>query len=148
MTQASRTLVLTMDATQQGEIMKLLGGALGGGALVKLFAWAGRRWRKHQQEPVELTARILDDGDKFRELLLEEVKSLRTEKDAAVERAHRGELEAVVLKSENATLRSRLDRKDEQNKALQTQIIQLGHLPVVLTGPPGRADDSSTERKD
>lgn len=119
----SRTLVLSMDAQQQGEVVKLLGGALGGGALVKFASWIGRRWRKHQQEPVELTARILDDGDQLRELLLGEVKALRAEKDAAVERAHKSEIEGVVLKAENATLRSRLDRKDEQNKALQTQII-------------------------
>lgn len=139
-----RTLVLTMDAAQQSEILKLAGGLLGGGALVKFFGWAGRRWKKHQQEPVEFTARILDDGDQLRELLLGEVRALRIETSAAAERAHAAELACAREKYENTTLRNRLTRKDEQCKALMAQVIGLGQLPVILTGPAGRSDAEET----
>lgn len=137
----SRTLVLTMDAAQQSEVFKLLGVALGGGALGKLFGWVGRRWRKSQQEPVELTARILDDGDHLRELLLVEVKALRLETAAATERAHLAEMKSAREGYENSTLRNRLTRKDEQNKALMAQVIGLGAVPVILSAPAGRAEE-------
>jgi hypothetical protein len=137
-----RTLVLSMDAAQQTEIIRTLGLVLGGGAAAKALAWVGARWRKSRQQPVEFTARILDDGDQLRELLLGEVKALRLETNAATERAHKAEMSAAQEKYENATLRNRLTRKDEQCKALQSQLIGLGQVPVILTGHPGREDDS------
>jgi predicted nuclease with TOPRIM domain len=137
-----RVLVLSMDpsdAVKLGEIgAAVLGGGLGVKLLDRLFAWHKRK----ASEPVELTAKILDDGDKLRELLLEEAKTLRAEKDTVTERAHRAELELAALRPEVEKLRARLDRKDEQCKALQAQILALGATPLVVTGSSGRGDGS------
>ncbi len=141
---STRFLVLRMDAEQSLELFKAGGTLLTGALGLKLFDRLTARWRRKRQEPVELTAKIIDDGDRFREMLLEEVKSLRAEKDTVLERAHKAEIDLSIVRSENVTLRSRIDRKDEQCKALQSQVIGLGHAPVILTGPAGRGDGSGT----
>ena len=142
-----RRLVIRMDSAQTLELAKLAGGVLGGAAGLKLFDSLTARWRQKRREPVELTAKIIDDGDKLRELLLEEVKSLRAEKDVVVERAHKAELAAALSQAENQTLRSRIDRKDEQCKALQAQVHGLGQVPVILTAPTGRNDEAGDQNQ-
>jgi len=131
-----RLLLLRMEPEAAIELAKL-GGALAGGAVgLKLLDWF-RTWRgRRQREPVELTAKILDDGDKLRELLLEEVKRLQGEKDAAIERAHIAEKALAVIEAEHKRLALRLERKDEQNKALLSQLIDSGLKPVVFDSHP------------
>jgi hypothetical protein len=136
----SRLLVLRMDPAQSLELFKIGGSILAGGLGLKLFDSLTSRWRRKRQEPVELTAKIIDDGDRFREMLLEEVKSLRAEKDAAIEKCHKAQLDCAQTMYENTTLRARLTRKDEQNHALQSQIIGLGAVPVIMTGASGRGE--------
>jgi hypothetical protein len=141
-TGTNRLLILRMDPAQSLELFKVGGSILAGGLGLKLWDSITSRWRKKRLEPVELTAKIIDDGDRFREMLLEEVKSLRAEKDAAIEKCHKAELGCAQTAYENTTLRSRLTRKDEQCKALQSQLISLHVVPVILTGVDGRGEGS------
>lgn len=131
-----RTVILTMDLQAGNGMLErlltyLLTFAGGAGGLELIKRWMDRR-KRQAEEPVELTARILDDGDRLRGMLLEEVKRVGTERDLAVERAHKAELQLAVLSAEASRLTTRLERKDEQNKALANQVINLGAVPVVV----------------
>lgn len=137
---SQRSLVLRMDGEQLIEIAKLgVAAATGTGGLA-LFRWWADRRRKRAQEPVEITAKLIDDGDELRRLLLERVTKLEADHATAIERAHRAELEVAVLRPEVEKLRGRLERKDEQAKALCAQIVGLGATPVTFVGPSGRRD--------
>lgn len=137
---SQRSLVLRMDGEQALEIAKLgVAAATGSGGLA-LFRWWAERRRKRSQEPVEITAKLIDDGDELRRLLLERVTKLEADHSAAIERAHRAELELAALRPDVERLRSRLERKDEQAKALCAQIVGLGAVPVSFVAPSGRRD--------
>lgn len=129
-----RLLQLSFDPDT---VVQVFGGIVGGAATAKLvdrwFSWR----RKKQQQPVELTARIIDDGDKLRDLLLAENKELRAEKDVAVERAHTAELKLARTEPELEKLRRRLTERDTQLKALQSQVASLGQVPVVAVASHG-----------
>jgi hypothetical protein len=139
-----RTVVFRMDPIAGGllgEMISALAGLAGGALGLEALKRWGDRQRKKREEPLELTAKILDDGDALRTLLLEEVKRLQTEKDACMERAHKAEMGLAVTQGEMTRLQTRLERKDEQNKALQQQLITAGQVPVVLTAPNGRREE-------
>lgn len=129
----TRTLILTMDQQAAVELARIGGGLLGGGFLVELY----RRWRdrraKQEQQPIELTAKLIDDGDEMRRLLLERVTHLEAQHAQAVERAHRAEIELAQQRPEVEKLRRRLERKDECCKALTAQLLAAGIAPVLHT---------------
>ena len=79
-------------------------------------------------------------GEEMRRVLMEDNRRLQGEKDAAIERAHKAELELVSTSSKLAQIEGRLTRKDEALKALQNQVIDLGARPVYMTAPAGRSD--------
>lgn len=134
-TEAShRLLLLTMEPSTALELAKL-GGAITGGAfglelLRRFFGWRKRR----AEEPVELKAKIIDDGDKFRELLLDEFKRMNVENAELRERAHQAETRLAVLQAEHSRLHIRLERKDEAQKVLVAQLVQLGQIPATIRG--------------
>lgn len=137
---SQRSLVLRMDGEQLFELAKLgVAAATGTGGLA-LFRWWADRRRKRAQEPVEITAKLIDDGDELRRLLLERVTKLEADHAEAIERAHRAELELATVRPEVEKLRGRLERKDEQAKALSAQVIGLGAVPVIFQAPSGRRD--------
>lgn len=130
-----RTLVLTMDQQAAVELARIGGGLLGGGFLVELY----RRWRdrraKQEQQPIELTAKLIDDGDELRRLLLQRVTHLEEQHALAIERAHRAEVELAGARPEVDKLRRRLERKDECVKALTAQLLGAGITPVLASEP-------------
>ncbi|HEX4954812.1 MAG TPA: hypothetical protein VF017_15575 [Thermoanaerobaculia bacterium] len=99
-------------------VATLAGGALG---LEWYKRWTGRRQATRQQ-PIELTAKILDDGDELRRELMAEVRRLSEERDKAVERAHAAEMRLASLEPDYERLKIRLERKDERCKALEAQV--------------------------
>jgi hypothetical protein len=104
-------------------------GALG----VKFFSWVSGRFRKAKKESGDFQIRLVDEGAEMREERAAEVKVLRAEACANLERAHRSEIKEVALRIENNNLRSKLNRQDEQKKALIAQLTQLGAVPIVLS---------------
>jgi hypothetical protein len=127
-----RKLVMRMDGDQALEVIKIASGVLGGALGLRVLDWWGKHRTSRIKEPVELTARILDDGDRVREMLFEDNKVLRVSRDAAVERAHVAELALTAEKAHNALIQRRLERKDIANTALIGQLAQLGQIPVIF----------------
>jgi hypothetical protein len=127
-----RLLVLSVEPTQVVELAKIAGGVFSGALGLRLWDRIAARFERKKREPVELTARILDDGDKFREVLLARAERLSVDKDLATERAHRAETELAIAKGDLSRLSMRLTRKDEALKALHNQIISLGRVPVTM----------------
>jgi len=141
----ARRLVLKMDAAT-GDLLRdaaKVGGSIIGGAggLELINRWLARR-RKKQAEPIEFQARILDDGDEMRRLLLDENRILRADNVASLERAHKAELDLALANAELQRMRMRMERKDVEGRALIAQVIQLGAVPVVLSAPAGRPGGS------
>jgi hypothetical protein len=132
---SGRTLVLTMDQQTAVELARLGGSVLGGAlGLEAIRRWADRR-RQRRQQPIELTAKLIDDGDEMRRLLLDRVARLEEQHAASVERAHRAELELATARPEIDKLRRRLERKDEACKALTQQLLAAGLQPVLYSDP-------------
>lgn len=137
-----RVLVLRMDAAARDAILgigtSVLTGAVGLELLKRFFAWR----RQRRDEPTEITAKILDDGDELRRILLEQVQRLQAEKDLATERAHRVEIDLAILRLEHERLKTRLERKDAAALALHNQVMNLGGVPVVAVAATGRQGET------
>lgn len=127
-----RSYIIAMNAADALEALKVAGGLAGGAFGVKLFDWFTLRRKEQKKESGEWQVRVIDAGEHMREERTAEAKMLRAESNVNLERAHRAEIENVTLRNENTTLRSRLDRKDEQYKVLVRQLFKLGQLPVTM----------------
>ena len=127
-----RTWLLTMNADDAVQALKVAGGIASGAAGLKLFDWIMLRKKEKKQQSGEWQIKLVDAGENMREERAAEARALRVENMANMERAHRAEMEALTLRNENITLRSRLVRKDEQYKILCQQLWDAGHMPVTM----------------
>lgn len=142
----TRTCVVTFEALPEGTISHLVTGALsllGGGLGVEAFKrWAERRHKRDEEEG-EFRVKILDEGDRFRTLLLEEVHQLREQCSTHLERAHVAEIQSAIAGEKLDKLKSRLERKDEQMKILGALLAEHNvRLPSYLhieTRPPSES---------
>ena len=117
-----------------GSLVTVAVSALGGGLGLEVFRrWADRR-KQRAAQPLELTARILDDGDRLRDRLLEEAVWLRKEHHDALERAHAAGLRLAVLEAEHRRLLVRLERKDQYARLLRSLLTQ--HQIPIPELPP------------
>jgi hypothetical protein len=130
---STRTLVLSMDGGEAMEALRSVAPYATGALGLKFFSWVARRYKKVQKESGDFQIRLVDEGAEMREERAAEVKVLRAEACANLERAHRSEIKEVALRIENNNLRSKLSRQDEQKKALIAQLTQLGAVPIVLS---------------
>lgn len=142
-----RSYIIAMNAADALEALKVAGGLAGGAFGVKLFDWFTMRKRERKQQSGEWQVRVIDAGEHMREERTAEAKMLRAESSVHLERAHRAEIENVTLRNENTTLRSRLDRKDEQYKVLVRQLFRLGQLPVTMEDNQERPSDGVTVQR-
>lgn len=119
-------------------VVTALVGILGGGGLAKAgAAWNDRKRLQGEEnktertQAIELTARVFDENDDLRTLLMNEAQQARQQLAEAMERAHRAEVSVAVATAEIASLKIRLERKDEANKAMVAQVMALGATPVA-----------------
>ncbi len=131
----SRRMVLRLESQQVIEVAKIAGGVLGGALGVKFFDRIGGWFSRRRKEPLEFTARIIDDGEEIRRDLMKENRELRDKNEAVLERAHKAEVELATVKQDLSRLGLRMERKDEQLKAVSSQVMQLGHVPVIFASP-------------
>lgn len=156
-----RTGVLTMNLDGAAvELLKAAGIAVtSGGGILGLLKWRERKRAQEERkkrvdssEEAQVRIKLIDDGGEVRELLVQRVAKLEAANEllqqrvyAEAERAHAAERRVEALTTENSTLRVRLERKDQANQALTTQIVLLGKVPVTYTAPtPSSPTDTAT----
>jgi hypothetical protein len=136
---AARRYLVRMDGAAAyestiGHLVTVIVAALGGGLGLEAFKrWADRR-KKAAAQPLEFTARVLDEGDTLRRLLMEEATALRQENREIRERAHAAELQLAVLAAEHVRLKVRLERKDQQARMLRMLLIE-HEIPIPEMTP-------------
>lgn len=101
-----------MQRSTLTELLTALGTILGAGFGVKLLS--GWRSRKSQgkmdaESTNELTMKIIDEGDSFRAVLMEDAREARKELDIVRERAHQAELKLIQAEAKISLLEAELN---------------------------------------